>query len=102
MPAEKLARAVHSRAAMRVHRQPIEVPLQVLPQQIDGAVAVAGVFPQRHHHDRIEVAAQGMAESLIRDDGARPLGYARADGLRQLVQRSTLEAVWSPSGQQLI
>jgi hypothetical protein len=59
---------------MRVHRQPVEVPFQVLPEQIDGAVTIASVLSERHHDDRIEVAAQRVTESFIVDDSARSLG----------------------------
>ena len=49
---------------MREHRQPIEVPLHIRPEQVRGAIPPRAFLAQGHHHDGIEIALQAPPQSL--------------------------------------
>ena len=113
--------AWYRRAALtRQHRQPREVPLDVVGHCAGRSIAPCRLLPQRHHDDRVDVAAELARQLLDRrvargGDGrgrdvvlravgagdrldlsgpcARPFRILRADHLHDLLRRSRARAV---------
>ena len=49
---------------MSQHREPVEVTLHILPQDLRRAIPARGFLAQRHHHNGIEVALKAPLQSL--------------------------------------
>ena len=71
MPPDESLRPIQLAAAMRLDRLTGEEALEILPQMAGRAVALPGRLAERHHHDRVEVAAQLAPESFRRHPARR-------------------------------
>jgi hypothetical protein len=122
MTPDGLLDAVPSAPPVRQHGQAVEIPPDVLGEQLRRAVAAAGLLAEGHRHDGVEIPTKLAAQSLRRgaarggqvcrpagpgsilahDGVARPLGIALAGYLKGVTRRVRRDPMRRASREQLV